>query len=433
MIGGWDYAAIRSAFLQGLAADVTDLVAESKMIDKLEDYAKPIWENVWSVEGRYYAAPNAYNVGPGIHYRRDLIQELGLPEPQPGWTWSDVRELAKALTKGKRKGIAMQGLGFSSSVNAEGFEFLSTIPAPETSWNWRRDYMRNVDHWVQIIGDVRAMKFEDQSLLSDITFHDGEIWNAFIREQACMHTNTVVFYTSEPSAGTTHVTLADKLGKPLEEVVGWVPFPVGRNGYASSGFTQPQIDSVSFSPDLDEEELALIFDLHLYMIGDGFVKQKNIVYDKTKDLREIYNFDKITPVLKGTLDGMPGSPDEAWGKQFMDTVRAVTQYPLIPQTAWFFPPEEQVGPTTNAIDDAFSKWWFEPGEVDIAADLERAQNVLNTQAESFTSSVPDEEFVSAANKYYAAHEKFWQQHSPEFYENVFRPFYEEAIKPALSG
>jgi hypothetical protein len=88
-------------------------------------------------------------------------------------------------------------------------------------------------------------------------------------------------------------------------------------------------------------------------------------------------------------------------------------------------------PTSEAVDDAFSKWWFERGDVDIAADLKRMENVRNTQAKSFTSSVADEEFTAGARKYYEAHDAFWQQNSPEFHEGVFRDFYEQKIRPAL--
>ena len=71
--------------------------------------------------------------------------------------------------------------------------------------------------------------------MADVTFGDSEIWNAFVRGDACMHMNTVVFYTSEPTAETTHMALAKKLDKPLEEVVGWAPPPIGRNGYGAAG------------------------------------------------------------------------------------------------------------------------------------------------------------------------------------------------------
>ncbi len=433
VIGSWDAAGIRSAFLQGLAADVTQLVDDSKLLPKLATYAKPIWEQIWNVDDKYYAAPNAYNTGVGIHYRRDLVNELGLKEPAPGWTWADVRELAKGMTEGKRKGIALQGWGLASSVAAEGFELLSQLPAPSTSWNWSWDYDNNRDYWTQIISDMRAMKVEDKSVLADVTFGDGEIWNAFVRGDACMHTNTVVFYTSEPTAETTHMTLAKKLDKPLEEVVGWAPLPIGRNGYGASGLSQGQIDAVSFSPDLKEDELSTMFDLHVYMIGKGFVEQKNMLFEKTKDLKQVYNFANITPVLKDSLDGMPGSPDEAWGTRFMDAVRAASEHPLVPDSAWYIPVEEQSGPTSNASDDAFSRWWYETGKVDIPADLDKLGKVRNSQAKSFTSSVPDEKFVAGAKKYYEAQETFWKRNGPEFYDNVFSDFYEEKVKPALNA
>ncbi|MEQ7007771.1 extracellular solute-binding protein [Actinopolymorpha sp. B17G11] len=432
VIGSWDAAGIRSAFLQGLAADVTEHVDESKLLPRLADYARPIWEKIWTVNGSYYAAPSSYNVGVGIHYRKDLVNELGLKMPAPGWTWADVRELAKGMTEGKRKGIALQSWGLQGGVSAEGLGLLSEIPAPETPWNWTWDYSSNVDHWARIIGEMRDMRFEDESVMADVTFGDGEIWNAFVRGDACMHMNTVVFYTAEPTADTTHMALAKKLDKPLEDVVGWAPPPTGRNGYRPD-LSQGQIDAVSFSPDLDDDELSAIFDLHVYMIGEGFVKQKNMLYEETNDLKQVYNFDKITPVLKDTLDGMPGSPEEAWGTEFMEAVRAAGDHELMPNTAWYIPVEEQVGPTSEAVDDAFSKWWYERGDVDIAADLLRTESVRNTQAKSFTSSIADEEFTAGARKYYEAHDAFWQQNAPEFYDGVFRSWYEQKIRPALDA
>jgi Bacterial extracellular solute-binding protein len=432
VIGGWDAAGIRSAFLQGLAADVTPLVDESQLLPKLAEYAKPIWEKSWSINGTYYAAPSSYNVGVGIHFRKDLVQELGLKMPDATWTWADVRELAKGFTEGKRKGIALQSWGLQGGVSAEGLGLLSEVPAPSTSWNWAWDYSSNGAYWAKIIGEMRDMRFKDQSVMADVTFGDGEIWNAFVRGDACMHMNTVVFYTAEPTAETTHVALAKKLDKPVEEVVGWLPPPLGRNGYRPD-YQQGQIDSVSFSPDLGDDALSAIFDLHVFMIGDGFVQQKNALYDDAKDLKQIYNFANITPVLKDTLEGMPGSPDEAWGKEFMDAVRAAGQHDRMPETSWFIPVEETAGPETNAIDDAFSKWWYESGTPDVAADLKRTEDVRNTQAKSFTSSVSDEDFIEGARKYYNAHNDFWQKNSPEFHTQVFTPFYEQKIRPALGA
>jgi hypothetical protein len=117
----------------------------------------------------------------------------------------------------------------------------------------------------------------------------------------------------------------------------------------------------------------------------------------------------------------------------MDAVRAATQHPLIPDQAWFIPAEEQVGPTSNAIDDAFSRWWFETGRVDIGRDLRRVEQIRNSQADGFTSSVADEEFVAGARRYYEALETFWRTHSPRFYEEVFRDWYEQKVLPALEG
>ncbi len=141
VIGGWNRANVRSAMLQGLTAEVTEHLKTYGVEDELEDFVKPIWEK-WGIDGKFYAAPWIYNVGTGIHYRRDLLQERGLEDPTPEWTWDDVRTLAKGLTEGKRKGFMMQGQALNGGLNADGMDFHAKVPAPGTSWNWRWDLLR---------------------------------------------------------------------------------------------------------------------------------------------------------------------------------------------------------------------------------------------------------------------------------------------------
>lgn len=431
VIGGWNNPGIRSAFLQGLAADVTELVEESGMIAELIAPAQPIWERTWNVEGQYYAMPTSYNIGVGVHYRKDLLEELGLPEPEPGWTWEDLRELAAALTDGDRKGIALQMWPINNALSAEGFDLLTRLPAPDTSWNWRWDYSIETDAWVRAIENVRGMRFEDDSTIADISFGDGDILQAFTRGDAAMHINSVVYMSASPDSDTSTVALANQLDRPVEEVVGWVPMPIGMTGYGASGLTQGQIDSASFDPDLNDDELAAIFDLQFYMLRDGFVREKEVLYEATNDLHRIYDWGNIMPVMEGTLDGMPERPEDAWGEEFMTRMRAASEHPLIPSESWHIPAESATGPTEDALDDARSRWWFEQGNVDIRADLNDLENVRNQQADGFTSSVSAEDFAEGARSYYQAHAEFWQANSPEFYERYYQPWYDEHVRPVL--
>lgn len=43
-----------------------------------------------------------------VYYNRDLFEEYGVAEPQPGWTWSDLRSTAVAMTR-DANGVVVQG------------------------------------------------------------------------------------------------------------------------------------------------------------------------------------------------------------------------------------------------------------------------------------------------------------------------------------
>lgn len=54
---------------------------------------------------------------------------------------------------------------------------------------------------------------------------------------------------------------------------------------------------------------------------------------------------------------------------------------------------------------------------------------MNQQAQSFSSSLSDEEFVAGAREYYAALDAFWQEHAPEWHAQVYTPWYTEGPRP----
>jgi ABC-type glycerol-3-phosphate transport system substrate-binding protein len=86
VLGEWDEELVLASEKSGLAADVTDQIAQNDLEAKLADYCLALWKTK-EVEGRHYALPYGYNCGDGIHYRIDLIKEAGLEEPTVDWTW----------------------------------------------------------------------------------------------------------------------------------------------------------------------------------------------------------------------------------------------------------------------------------------------------------------------------------------------------------
>lgn len=428
VLGGWGAAATRAAFEQGLAADVTALVRTYRFADKLADYARPSFTQS-KVNGKHYAAPQGYSAGNGIYFRRDLVRRLGLRAPEPGWTWDDLRALAKGLTEGRRKGLAIQQWGLGWALNAEAFNLFTQVPAPKTGWKWLWDYTSRARQWQPIVQSYRDMIYRDESVLTDVTFTDTEVTQAFSQGRAAIMPNNTYFFTGDPDDANTPAHLAKKMDMEVGEVYGWVQHPQGRTGFF--GGTSAFMTLLSFDPHLAEEPLDKAVNLHDYMtFGEGYVQQKKAAWDLSKDLRKVYV--EATP-LRGMqrVEGVPGGLEEAWGTDFVLAVQAATGLPTVPDQGTYFPAEENPGPEDTAISDAQSKWQFERGEPDIVAGLRTAETTRNKQAASFTSSATEGEFLAGARTYFEAQDAFWRAHAPEFHDREFRRWYDQSITPAL--
>jgi hypothetical protein len=434
VLGEWDEELVLASEKSGLAADVTDQIAQNDLEAKLADYCLALWKTK-EVEGRHYALPYGYNCGDGIHYRIDLIKEAGLEEPTVDWTWEDLRNLAKALTTDEIKGIGMHTWGLGLPLAAEGWGYTvlrNRLPAPETSWNWKWDFTTSGEEWAERIAWFRSMMFEDQSILADIAMEDDEIDAQFIQGTVAMSNNNSTYHSRSPSPSVelSMARAADELGKPIEEVFGYVPHPVGNNGFTATSWGQ--MDTMALNPDLDTTALDKAASLHIYMMGPGFVSQKKAAYEHTNDLRYVWTDGDITPLYKPSeLEGIPGTPEEAWGEAFMKNVRFVADRPLMPWPHWFIPPQAEAGPSDTPMSDARDRWFLDSSEPDIMADLRQLEETMNQQAASFTSEVPDDQFIAGAKAFYDAQAAYWEANSPEFYNNVFKPWYEALVAPAL--
>ncbi|AEF80592.1 ABC transporter substrate-binding protein [Leadbettera azotonutricia] len=56
-------------------------------------------EKVYNFDGDYYAIPYGLQRAV-VFFNKKMFDEIGVPYPDPNWTWADFRELAKKLTKG---------------------------------------------------------------------------------------------------------------------------------------------------------------------------------------------------------------------------------------------------------------------------------------------------------------------------------------------
>jgi maltose-binding protein MalE len=437
ILGSFINNVVRSAFARGLAADVTDLVQSTKLESQLTSIYLPVYQS-WKVNGRYYGTPGGYGAGDGMYFRRDLIQQAGLTEPTPGWTWSDFRTLAKTLTTSKMKGAALQFYVFDQSLQANGLNSgatgyggLGLDPTPSNPWPWRYDLTPWLSQYEQVINNWRGMYFTDKSITSALSTGDSDVAQAFARGDVAMMANNTGFFTRPVTDPTSAINIAVKVGKPFEEVVGWISHPIGYLG--SFGATQAGSAIGSIEPHLQRNPpaLAKAFDfLVQFIIGEALVKQRQEIYRTTHDLKDV--FLEVPPMSKLQINyGIQGTAEQAWGTLTMKAVNAAAAIPQLPDPGIYFPAEQNPGPTGDAWNDANSGLAYTQDT--IATVLAKLQSVQNAQFSSLSSSVSSSDFIASAKKFFSDLDAFWAKYAPLFSAEQFHPWYVQKVLPALGG
>lgn len=87
--------------------DITDKIAESEIIDPA-NYPADIW-GLYTLDDKYYAIPKDVDTI-ALWYNKAMFDEAGVDYPTADWTWDDVTEAAKKLTKedGSQYGLAVR-------------------------------------------------------------------------------------------------------------------------------------------------------------------------------------------------------------------------------------------------------------------------------------------------------------------------------------
>ncbi len=440
ILGSFLSPAVKAALARGLAADLTDLVAKHNLEAQLTDVFLPVFRS-WKVNGRYYGTPGGYGIGNNVFYRRDLLQQYGLPEPTPNWTWHDFRVLAKQLTRGKMHGGQVPSYVYSEALGANGLASnaismgaMGLVPSPSSSYPWRLDVTPFLSQYEAVTNDWRGMIYDDKSVLNNTTYGDSDVCAAFVRGDVAMVSTNSSFLTTPPSASNPAEAqvLTDRLNKPLEDVIGLVPNPNGLNG--SFGATQPgsAIGSVDPKFQRNQPALAKAYDFLIYMlVGQGAIDQVEESYRATKNLRLVYN--NIPPMTKNMVSfaGIPGTAADAWGTKTMQSIQISAQLPMIPDYTLYFPPEQNTLPTEDVFNDGINGLNFSRNP--IAPILTKLQSLQNQQYGSLTSSIAKSDFLTAAQKFFTDVDAFWQKNAPNFYAQEFHPWYQQTVLPALGG
>lgn len=134
--------------------DLTDKIAESDKIDP-ENYPEDIW-GLYTYDDKYFAVPKDVDTI-ALWYNKAMFDEAGLAYPTADWTWDDVTEAAKKLTKedGSQYGLALRndnnqagyynliydngGYIISDDKTKSGWDDPKTIDAMEMLEGWIKD------------------------------------------------------------------------------------------------------------------------------------------------------------------------------------------------------------------------------------------------------------------------------------------------------
>ena len=134
--------------------DLTDKIAESDMIDP-ENYPEDIW-GLYTYDDKYFAVPKDVDTI-ALWYNKSMFDEANLEYPTADWTWDDVTEAAKKLTKedGSQYGLALRndnnqagyynliydngGYIISDDKTKSGWDDPKTIEAMEMLEGWIKD------------------------------------------------------------------------------------------------------------------------------------------------------------------------------------------------------------------------------------------------------------------------------------------------------
>jgi hypothetical protein len=434
--GGWGNRESKNAFVQGMLADITPAVTKYDLQGQSLDYLWNSWSNNSQVLGKYYSYPlNEYSPDAGtIIYRKDLVTEKGLKEPAIGWTWEDAATVFKGLTDPENNitglGVPTWFMGYVLSFH--GWDILTQwLPRPADAWKWTKD-LTSDPRWAEIITGYRQLLHEDKAILSDVALGGGdeEYFTLFHAGNIAAGRFNYWSMFGRPTEANSLAAMADRLGKPYEEVFGVVSLPMG-DGYQNGNGVNLS-GGVSFSPNQTADHWDKGVGLVDWMFWDqGLDMTKKGIWDIAQDPRAVFSAFLYMSGKVG-YEGVPSSAAEAWGAGVVDSWTNIGKLPVEPSRDVYFPPEQNPAPSGQAIDDQFSMMVTTAGAMDPAALLKKAETDWLNTAKGFSSSTSEALFKAAAKKYYAALDEYFKANYPDFYQNRYKAFFEKQVAPYIS-
>lgn len=157
--------------------DLTDKIAESDVIDPA-NYPEDIW-GLYTHEDKYYAVPKDIDTI-ALWYNKTMFDDAQLEYPTADWTWDDMFEAAKKLTKddGTQYGLALRNdnnqAGYYNMIYDNGG---SVINDDKTKSGW--DDPKTIEAMEQVEELIKAEVMPSIETMSengeDVLFQSGKV------------------------------------------------------------------------------------------------------------------------------------------------------------------------------------------------------------------------------------------------------------------
>lgn len=161
--------------------DLTDKIASSDKIDPA-NYPEDIW-GLYTYEDKYFAVPKDVDTI-ALWYNKAMFDEAGLEYPTADWTWDDVFEAAKKLTKedGSQYGMALRNdnnqAGYYNMIYDNGGTVISE-DKKKSGWDDPKtiEAMEQLEEWIQagVMPSIETMSENGE----DVLFQSGKVAMVF--------------------------------------------------------------------------------------------------------------------------------------------------------------------------------------------------------------------------------------------------------------
>jgi len=238
---------------------------------KLDDFFSSIIDR-FTVGGEVYAIPRDVAPFACVFYNKDLFDQAGLAYPKDDWTWEEMLELAKKLTKKDESGRITQygfyGWAWQNFIYGNGGELVDNVKLPTKTLMDDLKATEGLQFYSDLINKYEVMPtplaMANLGMGVDMMFASGRlamflsgIWETpALREKYSFHWDVAMFPKNKAgvrrfgSGGTGYgVMKSSQHPKEAWEVVKALTSANVQAEMARRGLAQPALRSVAMGPD----------------------------------------------------------------------------------------------------------------------------------------------------------------------------------------